>query len=415
MAKARIRALKLVAATGILSVAAVATATSTAIHTAEEEAILAATLPVLQTHGITSGSIRVGEKVQTDSLARAPKGDLPIIRQPRRASTLDDLPSSGQIATFALDDAVEPVFPQLGFSHFASGVLAHSAFSRASEPAVAEHAESVTVAEVPRARPEPLVSEEIAVRLPRSKPANPGQRNTEIARAEPAEPVIRSRPVRARSEKAETPVLAYAPATPSLEAPFDAVLGGPGKNVTAGSEPAFVPRARPGEAVLTNWLGDRSLSEFGPDRHDWMENELPISAKFRSQRKCLAEGIYFEARGEPQVGQAAVAQVILNRVRNPAYPDTICGVVYQNKTWRNRCQFSFACDGIPDRIRSIYAWRVAQRIADEVVEGRIWNEDVGDSTHYYADYVQPGWASRMIRMDKIGAHIFYRTRKGGLS
>jgi spore germination cell wall hydrolase CwlJ-like protein len=73
------------------------------------------------------------------------------------------------------------------------------------------------------------------------------------------------------------------------------------------------------------------------------------------EQKCLAEGIYFEARGEKVEGQAAVAQVILNRVRNPTFPNTICGVVYQNDTWRNRCQFSFACDGIRDRINSLAA------------------------------------------------------------
>jgi spore germination cell wall hydrolase CwlJ-like protein len=134
-----------------------------------------------------------------------------------------------------------------------------------------------------------------------------------------------------------------------------------------------------------------------------------------AQRKCLAEGIYFEARGESETGQAAVAQVILNRVRNPVYPNSICGVVYQNMQWHNRCQFSFACDGIPNRIRSPYAWRVATRIANNVLDGKIEVEDIGDATHYYADYVRPNWASRMIRMDKIGAHIFYRTKKGGLS
>ena len=102
-------------------------------------------------------------------------------------------------------------------------------------------------------------------------------------------------------------------------------------------------------------------------------------------------------------------------MRNPAYPDTICGVVYQNKNWRNACQFSFACDGRPERIYSQRAWRVAERIAEEATEGKIWIAEVGDATHYYANYVSPGWARRMILTDTIGAHIFYRTKRGGWS
>ena len=74
-------------------------------------------------------------------------------------------------------------------------------------------------------------------------------------------------------------------------------------------------------------------------------NPLPACVFSKAEQTCLANGIYFEARGESVRGQAAVAQVMLNRVRNPAYPNSICGVVYQNDKWCNRCQFSFACDG----------------------------------------------------------------------
>ena len=106
---------------------------------------------------------------------------------------------------------------------------------------------------------------------------------------------------------------------------------------------------------------------------------------------------------------------MLNRVRNPAYPDTICSVVYQNKSWRGRCQFTFACDGIADRVRSKRAWRVAVRIAKDVTDGKIWLDDVADSTHYHANYVSPRWGRTMIKQDKIGLHVFYRTRYGGWS
>jgi hypothetical protein len=126
--------------------------------------------------------------------------------------------------------------------------------------------------------------------------------------------------------------------------------------------------------------------------------------------RCLAEAIYFEARGESEEGQAAVAQVILNRVHSEHYPDNVCDVVYQNRDRRNRCQFSFACDGRVDRIRNNEAWSTAQRIAREVGEGRMWLEEVGYATHYHATYVKPRWIRDMVKQDKIGRHIFYRVR-----
>ncbi len=150
------------------------------------------------------------------------------------------------------------------------------------------------------------------------------------------------------------------------------------------------------------------------DDHAWAATPLPKDAYSEAEQTCLANGIYFEARGESSQGQAAVAQVILNRVRNPAYPDTICGVVYQNKSWRNRCQFSFACDGHKDRIRDAGAYTEAEDIAKKVTSGEIWIAEVGSATHYHATYVRPRWARAMEKVDKIGRHIFYRTYNGGL-
>ena len=149
--------------------------------------------------------------------------------------------------------------------------------------------------------------------------------------------------------------------------------------------------------------------------HDWAARPLPAHVFSAREQQCLAAGIYFEARGEPVKGQAAVAQVILNRVRNPQYPNTICGVVYQNDNWRNRCQFSFACDGIRDRIASPAHWQTATEVAMAVTAGRIWLPGVGSATHYHATYVNPRWAHTMKRMKKIGRHIFYRTYGGGWS
>jgi len=157
----------------------------------------------------------------------------------------------------------------------------------------------------------------------------------------------------------------------------------------------------------------RFIPPVGPDDHVWMRNPLPATVFSAAEQKCLAEGIYFEARGENVKGQAAVAQVILNRVRNPAYPGTICGVVYQNKTWRNRCQFSFACDGTRPRVRSENHYQVAQEVGMAVTAGKIFIPEVGSSTHYHATYVHPRWARAMEKMKKIGLHVFYRTHGGG--
>ncbi len=130
------------------------------------------------------------------------------------------------------------------------------------------------------------------------------------------------------------------------------------------------------------------------------------------ERKCLAEAVYFEARSEPEEGQAAVAQVVLNRATSGLYPPSVCGVVYQNRSHYKACQFSFACEGKALRVSEPEAWRTAERIADEVVEGKTYLSDVGGATHYHAKYVRPGWARRLVKMDTIGHHIFYKLRTG---
>ncbi|WP_378943998.1 cell wall hydrolase [Mesorhizobium sp. ANAO-SY3R2] len=176
-------------------------------------------------------------------------------------------------------------------------------------------------------------------------------------------------------------------------------------------------RASPFEALLRDEdeASGRFIPPMGKGDHWWLQNPLPAGVFSKAEQACLANGIYFEAQGEPLRGQAAVAQVILNRVRNPAYPDSICGVVYQNDGWFNRCQFSFACDGIKDRVTSPSHYKVAQDVAMAVTAGKIFLPEVGSSTHYYANYVNPGWARGMKKMTKIGLHIFYRTYGGGWS
>jgi spore germination cell wall hydrolase CwlJ-like protein len=130
------------------------------------------------------------------------------------------------------------------------------------------------------------------------------------------------------------------------------------------------------------------------------------------EEKCLAEAIYFESRSESEEGQAAVAQVVLNRVGSGLYPTSICAVVYQNRHRHNACQFSFACEGRALRITEPEPWRMATRIARAVLDGKTYVADVGNSTHYHASYVRPYWAKALKKMDKIGTHIFYKLRPG---
>jgi spore germination cell wall hydrolase CwlJ-like protein len=142
--------------------------------------------------------------------------------------------------------------------------------------------------------------------------------------------------------------------------------------------------------------------------------ELGLEGKERAKaEKCLANAIYFEARNEPVRGQIGVAQVVLNRVFSPYYPGDVCGVVYQNAHRRLACQFTFACDGIPDIVREKGPWIRAQHIAKQALDSQVWLPDVAKSTHYHATYVRPRWVREMRKMVKLGQHIFYRPHRWG--
>ena len=129
--------------------------------------------------------------------------------------------------------------------------------------------------------------------------------------------------------------------------------------------------------------------------------------------KCLANAVYFESRSEPVRGQIAVAQVVMNRVFSGFYPNDVCGVVYQNAHRHLACQFTFACDGIPDVVTDQESWSRAQRIARETLDGKLWLPEIAKSTHYHASYVSPYWVRAMKKNAKIGLHNFYRPRKWG--
>jgi hypothetical protein len=121
---------------------------------------------------------------------------------------------------------------------------------------------------------------------------------------------------------------------------------------------------------------------------------------------CMTQAIYYEAGFEPLEGRRAVAQVVINRMRHPAFPKSVCGVVYQGAR-DPVCQFSFVCDGSLYRQPVLGAWKEAERIAAAALDGYV-DKSVGAATHYHADYVAPYWAPRLAKIAQIGAHIFYR-------
>ncbi|HCX66535.1 cell wall hydrolase [Parvibaculum sp.] len=144
-----------------------------------------------------------------------------------------------------------------------------------------------------------------------------------------------------------------------------------------------------------------------------MDVDTPLvrvkASVMEQERRCLAAGIYFEARGEASEGQMAVARVILNRVSSKHYPDSICGVVYQGASRKTGCQFSFTCDrSVSKKPSERRAWAKAMRTAEYVTLGRLDDTEVAPAMFYHADYVQPYWAASMVEVAKIGRHIFYK-------
>lgn len=131
------------------------------------------------------------------------------------------------------------------------------------------------------------------------------------------------------------------------------------------------------------------------------------AARRQSEHHCLSRAIYYEARAESGVGQYAVAEVVMNRVRHHTYPNTVCGVVYEGSHRATGCQFTFTCDGSERRAPRGRAWDRAQRIAALTLMD-LAEPVTGDATHYHADYVHPYWAPSLVRTEVIGAHIFYR-------
>ncbi|WP_374469583.1 cell wall hydrolase [Phenylobacterium sp.] len=122
---------------------------------------------------------------------------------------------------------------------------------------------------------------------------------------------------------------------------------------------------------------------------------------------CLTQAIYYEAGFESLEGRRAVAQVVLNRVRAPDFPNTVCGVVFQGSDLPTGCQFTFTCDGALARAPDPAKFKEAETIAAAALSGQVM-KGVGMATHYHTDWVVPYWMSSLTKMTQVGAHIFYR-------
>ncbi|HEY0147890.1 MAG TPA: cell wall hydrolase [Allosphingosinicella sp.] len=153
----------------------------------------------------------------------------------------------------------------------------------------------------------------------------------------------------------------------------------------------------------TRMLGGRRVGGAAPYR--------PVERNSRSAARalqCLTAAVYHEARSETVQGQRAVAQVVLNRARHYAYPSSICGVVFQGPLRKGGgCQFTFTCDGSTARARDAAAWQKAQAVAQAALAGRV-EESVGWATHYHTHQVSPSWGAKLVRVEVLGSHIFYR-------
>jgi spore germination cell wall hydrolase CwlJ-like protein len=157
---------------------------------------------------------------------------------------------------------------------------------------------------------------------------------------------------------------------------------------------------------------DRGPVNAGSSFLSWTHSITALLAPRTFEKNCLAMAVYFEARSETTLGQYAVATVILNRVKSPHYPSTVCGVVYQGASRPNACQFSFACDGKSDLPEAGRAWQKALAVSALALSGEkeIESEELqifSTATHYHTDYVEPVWSKSLSRLTKIGHHIFY--------
>ncbi len=200
----------------------------------------------------------------------------------------------------------------------------------------------------------------------------------------------------------------------TAQAAFD--RGDPAPVTARASETRIAPvAAKPYGASLPGMTGTTTLpdepSDYVPAADPTLVAAPPFAFRGSSLDRgraleCLATAIYYEAASEPDDGQAAVAQVILNRVRHPTFPNTVCGVIYQGSD-RKGCQFSYACDGAMARRPSVSGWARARRAADLALSGRVF-APIGMATHYHTYAVTPYWNKSLVMTGVYGAHFFHR-------
>jgi hypothetical protein len=203
-----------------------------------------------------------------------------------------------------------------------------------------------------------------------------------------------------KRSKAERAVAHQLADEAQLVADFAEFLAG----ATAGARLALnSPRLKP--AMATGQL----VADGAPigDLVGFDFSTIEVARLDAEERRCLAEAIYYEARSESRVGRLAVADVVLNRVKSPVYPDSICEVVYEGSHRKTGCQFSFTCDGSMHKRRNEKQWREAELLAGAVMAG-IRAPVSRNATHYHADYVSPPWADTLTPTAVIGTHKFYR-------
>ncbi|TGX54733.1 cell wall hydrolase [Sphingomonas gei] len=205
---------------------------------------------------------------------------------------------------------------------------------------------------------------------------------------------------------------ALSPDTPST-APKPAATGYEADDHFPGA--AFYTAVSDEAAVATGTTGTIALPDLPVPENAVIDSSIQPAAPFRlagtavdhvRALQCLTQAIYYEAASEPDDGQRAVAQVVLNRVRHPAFPATVCGVVFQGSEKRG-CQFSFACDGAMARIPSRSAWARAERVAGAALAGSVF-APVGMATHYHTYAVTPSWNRGLVMTGMFGAHLFHR-------
>lgn len=179
---------------------------------------------------------------------------------------------------------------------------------------------------------------------------------------------------------------------------------------TAASDP--INALPPAQVMQATGAAAEALNAQRPFANTPIEAMRPFVLKTDAEDKaravhCLAQAVYYEAAREPLKGQEAVAQVVLNRVRHPAYPKSVCGVVYQGASLPTGCQFTFTCNGALRETPEPALWDRAIFVARQALSGFV-DKDVGSATHYHAVYVAPYWAPKLVKLAQVGQHIFYR-------